>query len=223
MKRIIPDFKMSIANLCMYVSNLTNSMKKDETLFAARGVSMADILALEALGNAYEVYPPDEFYLGYVMIAVEVKNNEKEMAYIIAREITGYFIQAYDVGSEKYKRIYADKFANSNDNTFVSLMRDLARIAEELLPELSAIGLTQSKIDSLASATDSLELKVDAVADAKAVRREKTRERIKNGNEIYSFVTKYTTIGKLLAEEHPEVNYKTYLIYRYKKRKKRSE
>ena len=223
MKNIVPNFRMTHPELCMFVSNLVMFMKKDAIYFATRGVSMTNILALEALDNAYKNFPSDPEYAGLIMIAVEDKTKARQAAYIIAHDITGYFIQAYGVSSEQYKRITVSKFANSNDNNFIMLIRDLARIAEELLPELSAIGLTQSKIDSLAAAADLLASKVDAVADAKAVRREKTRERIEKGNEIYSFVTKYTTIGKLLAEEHPEVNYKTYLIYRYKKRKKRSE
>jgi len=216
-------YNMQNSELMMFVSTLTMFMKQDAAYFAIRGVSMADILALEALGNAFEVLSQDGFYAAEVFMAVQEKDNERKTGLRIAREIAGYFVQEYGGDSVEYKRLSVGKFAVSNDNAFVSLMRDVVRIAEEKLAELSAIGLTQAKIDELAASADSLELKVDAVADAKAERKRKTAERISNGNEIYSIASKYAAIGKMLAEEHPQVNYKTYLIKRYKKTRRKKK
>ena len=114
MKRLIPDFKMTISNLCMFVSDLVMFMKQDAAYFATRGVSMDDILALEALGNACEAFPSDTYFAGGVMEAVKAKNDERKKALKIARDITGYFIQAYGAGSGQYKRLSVDKFYKSN-------------------------------------------------------------------------------------------------------------
>jgi hypothetical protein len=62
MKAVERDYNISNAELCMMASNFVVFMNRDSTEFAARGVDALAITAFEALGNAFEVFPPDEYY-----------------------------------------------------------------------------------------------------------------------------------------------------------------
>ena len=64
MEEIKRKFALPFAELALLVSQTVANMTRDATEFAARGVDAAAITAFETLGNTFEVFPPDEVYVG---------------------------------------------------------------------------------------------------------------------------------------------------------------
>ena len=160
MKRVTAKYKMPAYSLYMFTGYLVNTMRKDKDYFALRGVSEADIDALKALQLAFGDVDLSEISAPAVTIEVEAKDNQRAAVYKEALYVRGIFQQAFGTHSEQYKRIKSARFGRASDNVFVSLMYDLARIAEEMSAELFPAGLTQAMIDSIRSGTELLEEKI---------------------------------------------------------------
>jgi uncharacterized protein YutD len=213
MKEVAREYTMSNADLCMLASNFIVFMTRDATEFAARAVDALAITAFETLGNAFEVFPPDEYYLAAVSGEVDLKNAARSNATEDIQLITGFFEQKWGVGDFHYKQLRIKGFHIAKDNNFLVTCRNVVTVATEYLTELTAIGLTQADIDALEAEAQTFEDKMNAVAQKKAERDEKTAERTEKGNELYSYAKKYSIIGKLIWENIDEAKYNDYIIY----------
>src|SRR4030066_1664921 len=99
MKEIKREYNMTNAELCMLASNFVVFMTRDATEFAARGVNTAAITAFEALGNAFEVFPTDDEYLGLVTIEVDAKYVLRSTIMNEIQGISGYLEQQWGLDS----------------------------------------------------------------------------------------------------------------------------
>lgn len=206
-------YKMSDSDLCMFTSNLVALMTRDSTEFAARGVDGADITALETLGNAFEVFPTDEYYLSALSGASETKVNTRAICTADIQKISGYFEQKWGETNYRYKQLRVKGLQIMSDNKFLVSCRSVAYVAGEYLLDLTDEGLTQTDIDTLTANAQIFEDNLNAVSAARSLRDEKAQERAQKGNELYSYVTKYCKIGKLIWENVDEAKYNDYVIY----------
>ena len=213
MKELIKDFSMSFADLMMLASKLVFNMNRDSTEFATRGVDAAAITAFEALGNAFEVFPADEVYVGELKDATNAKNLLRDTIMNEIQLISGFFDQKWGMKSGKYTSLRIKGMYNSSDADFLLTARTVVAQATSNLAALTAEGLTQAMIDSLESNAQLLEDALIDVVDKKEVRDTKANERTEKGNELYSFATKYSKIGKLIWENVDESKYNDYVIY----------
>ncbi len=214
MKEVKREYNMSNAELCMLASNFVVFMNRDSAFFVIRGVDAADITAFQALGDAFEVFPTDDDYVGLIMIEVNAKNALRDSLMLKIQSISGYLEQKWGLRSGQYRRLGIKGVERLGDDLFLVKSREVARIAEEYISDLSPIGLTQADIDALNADAQLFEDKMNAVKDAKAIRDSKTQERAEKGNELYSFVKQYSTIGKLIWENIDEAKYNDYIIYK---------
>lgn len=216
MKEIERNYNMTNSALAQLVSDFIVFMTRDATEFAARGVDAAAITAFETLGNAFEVFPSDEEYLGLVMIEVDAKNALRETCTEHVQLVSGFFEMKWGLKSGQYKRLGIRTLQNLKDKDFLFRCREVARVATEYLTDLTPIGLTQTMIDDLEADAQSFEDKLNAIADKTALRDDKTRERTEKGNELYSYLTQYSKTGKLIWENVNEAKYNDYIIYHRK-------
>jgi hypothetical protein len=214
MKESTRSYSMSDAELCLFASNIVVYMNRDSTEFANRGIDAAAINAFEALGNAFEIFPTDDEYVGLITIEVTAKNNLRAELLEDIQAVSGFFEQKWGLESGQYKRLGIKRIHGSSDAIFLVKSREVARVAGEYLADLSGIGLSQTMIDSLETKAQSFEDKLNAINEKKALRDEKARDRTENGNELYSYVKQYSTIGKLIWENTDEAKYNDYVIYK---------
>ena len=78
MKELKRNYNMPDADLMFKVGDFVENMTRDATEFATRGVDAAAITAFETLGNAFEIFPTDEYYAAQVSAEVEAKNAARE-------------------------------------------------------------------------------------------------------------------------------------------------
>lgn len=213
MKEETKEFAMSFSDLCMLASNLVVYMTRDATEFAARGVTALDITDFETLGNAFEVFPPDEYYSAQVTAEVEAKDTARDDCTDKIQLISGFFEQQWGTADYRYKQLNIKNFHNMSDSKFLTTARNVVSVAEEYLADLTSIGLTQADIDALETEAQTMEDKMNDIITKKALRDSKTQERTQNGNELYSYCKKYSTIGKLIWENVDEAKYNDYIIY----------
>lgn len=212
MKQKIRNYNLSDADLMLYTSNLVQSMTRDAVEFANRGVDAAAITALEDLGDEFEVFPSDESMLGLITIAVENKNTLRDSLLIKIQLVSGFFEQKWGLRSGQYTRLGIRNIHKMKDSQFLRAARGVVVVATEYLSDLTSEGLTQSLIDDVATNAQSFEDALNAIDNAIENRDLKTRERIDKGNELYSYVKKYSLIGKLIWENVDTAKYEDYVI-----------
>lgn len=213
MKEVKVNFDLTFDELRMAVSNTIGSMNRDATEFAARGVTQVDIDAFETQGNEFEVFPSDNYYQSMVSEEVDLKNTARTNCEQMMRKISGYVQQEWGLRSPKYKRLGMKDYQNTRDSSFLFKAREVARVAEDYLADLTAIGLTQTMIDDLVAEAQTMEDKMNAVNSKIELRDEKTQERVTKANALYANLRKYCDIGKLIWEDIDEAKYKDYVIY----------
>ena len=213
MEEIVRNYNMSNADLCMFTSNLIVKMTRDSAEFAERGVDSIAIAALESLGNEFEVFPPDEVYVGDIKDAVSEKNTMRDDLIIQIQKISGYVEQKWGISSGKYSALKIKNLQRISDVEFLFACRNVVDRATVYLPDLSSIGLTQAMIDTLETDSQSFEDKLNEITTLKELRDSKAYERTEKGNNIYVYVSMYCKIGKLIWENVNEAKYNDYVIY----------
>jgi len=214
MTELKKEFALSFADLCMLASNLVILMNRDSVQFLTRGVTAQDISDFEAMGNDFEIFPPDEYYSALVSAEVEAKETARTNCTNNIRLISGFFEQMWGIADYRYKQLNIKSFHNRADSNFLTTARNVVAVATEYLADLSPIGLTQGMIDALETEAQTFEDKMNNINTQKALRDSKTQERTLNGNDLYNYCKKYSTIGKLIWENLDEAKYNDYVIYK---------
>ena len=207
------DYTLTDAELCMFTSNLVVTMTRDATEFAAKGVDALAITALETLGDAFEVFPNDDYYMADVMIAVEAKNAHRESCENMMRAIIGCARIKWGDRSPQVKRFGAGEMTKERDKEFLTTARQCVAVATGYLLDLTAEGLTQAMIDGLTAEAQSMEDELNNINEKEELRDIKTQERVDDGNELYGFVARYCEIGKIIWQDVDEARYNDYVIY----------
>lgn len=213
MKELTKKFSLSYADLCTFTSNLVANMTRDTVQFAVRGVNAGAITALESLGNAFELFPPDEVYVGDIKDITLEKNILREQVTEDIKIISGFFEQKYGLYSGKYTSLRISKLQKMSDGNFLLSARNVVTQATAYLSALTSIGLTQTMIDTLEDDTQLLEDKLIELNTKRELRDSKAEERLIKGNELYDYVSEYCKIGKLIWEIVSEAKYNDYVIY----------
>lgn len=207
-------FNLSFDELRMAVSNVIGSMNRDATEFAERGVMQSDIDDFETLGNEFEIFPSNNYYQSMVSEEVDHKNVARGNCEVMMRKISGYVQQKYGLRSPKYKRLGMKDYQRKRDASFLFTAREVARVANEYLADLSPIGLTQTLIDDLDAEAQIMEDEMNAINAKIELRDTKSQERMIKANELYAELRKYCDIGKLIWEDLSEAKYNDYIIYK---------
>ncbi len=207
------EYRLSDSELCMFTSNLVQKMTRDSAEFALRGVDTADISALETLGNAFEIFPPDMYYQSEVSITVDTKNLKRADLEIKVRDVVQCSIIKWGPNAPQYRKFGSQMMTSMGDMKFLTMCRQVVTTATDYLTDLTDVGLTQSMIDAVNTGAQEFENDMNAINSAMENRDIKTNERINDGNELYSYVVKYCRIGKIIWQDVDTAKYNDYVIY----------
>jgi hypothetical protein len=207
------EYALEDDQLWEIVGNVVTWMTRDETEFAARGVTTADRTAFGTLGNDFENFLTDSYYRGRITSAVAAKNVHRDETEKLVKNVSGYVQQEYGISSGEYKSLKISGYQNLAERSKVTAARQLASAAEDMLPDLTPIGLTQGMIDELRAEALLFEEGMREVASRESIRRNEARERVLLGNSLYSLLVKYCEIGKLIWENINPAYYDDYIIY----------
>lgn len=206
-------YTISDAELNVFAGSLVVKMTRDTTQFASRGVNSAAITAFGVLATAFGLLPTDSYYLADVSLAVQGKKAHRADAEIAIRAIVSCAKIKWGAGSPQDKKFGAGAMTKDDDKRFLSTCRQVCTTATEYLTELTPVGLTSGMIDNLTDLADSFQADMNSIATAQEARDMATQNRITKGNELYSFVSRYCEIGKIIWQDVDEAKYNDYVIY----------
>lgn len=212
-------YNMSDAQLCMFVSNLCNTLTRDLPDMIRFGLSAEKIAEFKALGDAFENFPTDIEYLGDIMMAAEEKNILRNNILDIIREMAMRVKLRWGADSSNYKRLDLQNPSQLTADLLLVQAMSIHSKMTEYLPDLETLGLTQAILDEFESLNSQLENTLNKLNDATVQRDEKTKERIANGNELYCLAAAYCNLGKIIFKSTNPAKYRTYIINRSSPRK----
>jgi hypothetical protein len=208
------NYNTTESNILAFTRNLINLMNRDITKFNEFGITITNINELNDKIDICSNLVNDLFYLSDRMDAIDEKNNFRNILLNALKNVSKCFLIKYGLDSAEYKMLDASNIAGKRDPEILTICRKDVTIATDYLPELLSVGLTQLKIDSLATAADGFESALLKIDEAIRDRNLNTIDRIKKYNSLYSDAAKYSKIGKLIWENIDETKYNDYLIYR---------
>lgn len=207
------NYRMTDAELCMFTSNLCNTLLRDIADMAIFGMTNSKITALKALGDAFEVFTTDDVYLADIIGATEDKNAIIET---LKEQIRNMVLRCQIKWGANSRQEKSLGVAGMNKFTDDSLLIAGRRVHEQMssyLIELGSLGLTEDILDSLNDLNTSLEAALNNQNNKIKIRELKTEERITKGNELYNLVSEYCEIGKRVYAISSPARYNDYIIY----------
>ncbi|OGU58328.1 MAG: hypothetical protein A2X64_09930 [Ignavibacteria bacterium GWF2_33_9] len=207
------NYNLPDADLCMFTSNLCNTMTRDLTDLTAFGITALKITALKALGDAFEIFPSDEVLLAYVIAATETKTAKAELVKESIRNMITRCQIKWGVDSWQEKSLAVKGMNQFTDDSLLTASRRVVAQMTEFLTDLADTGLTQVMLDEMEDLNEEYETAKNEQFTKSAERDNKTEERIKKGNELYSFVSTYCEIGKRVYANSDPAKYNDYIIY----------
>ena len=215
----IRNYRISDAELCMFVSNLCNTLTRDLPEFESFGLTAEKIAELKALGDSFEIFPPDISFVGDIMIATEEKNILRNQILDTIRTMAMRVKLRWGADSGNYKRLNLQNPTLLTDDLLLVTAMNIYSKMTEYLPDLLSQGLTEAMLDDYNILNSQFENSLNILQDAIVQREEKTKERIEKANELYKFTANYCNIGKLIFRKKNPAKYRTYIINRSTPRK----
>jgi hypothetical protein len=190
-------------------------MTRDLTSLADFGITAPKIAALKALGDAFEVFPSDEVYLGEIMTLVTAKNAIIEQVKESVRNMSLRVALKWGYDSGQYKSLGIYDMNVIAEDALLTCARRVHLLCTEWLVDLTPFGLTQPLLDAFEDLNESFEVAMNDVSSKKSYRDDKAKERVEKGNEIYDLVSTYCDIGKRVFVKSDPVKYNDYIIYTF--------
>lgn len=215
MALIVPprNYSMSDADLCMFTSNLCLMLTDDLIPLGLFGLTALKISALEALGDAFEVYPSDDSLRGLVEIATRTKDEKAELVRQLIRDMSARMEMKFGAQSAEWNRLGVLNMNNFTDKDLLFAGRRVQTVCTEYLTSLADFGLTQIILDNMEVVCQAFETALNAQMDAISNRQMATKDRVDKGNEIYTLVSLYCDMGKRYWFDKNPVKYNQYIIY----------
>lgn len=212
-KRILRKYTINDAELKQRGTHLISSMERDAEAFTTRNIGAPERDALTDLLETFFDIPDEIESRGYITSAVQDKEElANRMRTAIGR--IRLIAESHYGLSGKYRRFGFAYMQRLNDDGLHRLGRRIVRIGTELLPELSAHGLTTDMLNDLQSLTDAYDQALETIHDRETASLIHTEERVTHGNAIWDIMSRFALVGKGLFQDNDEARYKSYVLNR---------
>jgi len=212
METVVRKYTKSDAELMSFTSNFISVLTQSLPDLADYGLTSAKITALETLGNQFEEFLPDAFYVSEISLAV-IERNTKRLE--IANTIQSLMVRIENTIQHKllrYKNHQAAALKKRSNEEFLNDARYFTKILAHDLTDLAGEGVVQAHIDALNAAAQVLENLINDVYEKTADRSEQAQKRVELGNSVYDLVRKYAAYGKDKYENNP-AKYNQFVLY----------
>ena len=207
------NYNLADADLCVFASNLAAKMTRDLLDLKNFGVTAQNITDLETLGNVFETFPSDDYFIGTVMIATDAKLAIFDQIREVIRNMATRVELKWGLDSGQYRILGAAGMTRFDENKLLLKSRAMHETMTKYLADLAAFGLTQAELDAWEALNESCETAMRTQSLAQSERDDSTNNRIKAGNALYEKVAEYCEIGKRVYVKTNPAKYNDYIIY----------
>jgi hypothetical protein len=207
------EYRFTNADLCMFTSNLCNTLTRDLSDLIEFGITAPKIAALKALGDAFEVLPTDEVLLANIIAATKVKLAKMDLVREEIRNMITRCQSKWGAGSWQEKSLGVKGMNRFSEDSLLIAARRTHMQMTVFLPDLADNGLTPAVLDAFEVLNNELEVAKNEQFDKVAEREIATTNRIEKGNELYALDATYCEIGKRVYAKTSPAKYNNYIVY----------
>ena len=207
------NYNLADADLCVFASNLVAKMTRDLLDLKNFGVTAQNITDLETLGNVFETFPSDDYFIGTVMIATDAKLAIFDQIREVIRNMATRVELKWGLDSGQYRVLGVTGMTRFDENKLLLKSRAMHETMTKYLADLAAFGLTQAELDAWEALNESCETAMRTQCLAQSERDDSTNNRVKAGNALYEKVADYCEIGKRVYAKSNPSKYNDYIIY----------
>lgn len=211
-KAAVRMYSMSDANFVQLSKDKLSSLDRDIAEFLPRGYTPAVVTAIKAKLTSFEIFPPDDYYVGLRQEATSLKNTAR--AVLDAKTNT---LQL--AASQKFDNVgTVAKFGNQalttlTDEETIRNARLAYRAATEHLTDLTPKGITAAFLADYLAAIEDLDTKKELQSVAFTNRDEAAEKRVDEGNSLYLDIVDLCAVGKDIWGNTSEAKYNDYIVY----------
>ena len=207
------EYRITDSELTMFGQHICDSITRDITEFGVYGVVAADVTALQALIDAFELFPTDDYVNQEYRTATANKDALTEEVRVLVRSMALRVEMKWGKKSTQYKSLRIADMTLLTDEAFLTRARMVHSFMVENLTELASGGLTQAMLDDMEDKLQQLDDAKRLQIDKSCLREDKTVERIEKGNQLYTIISKYCEIGKRIWDKVNPARFNDYIIY----------
>ena len=212
-KEVVRAYNFSDAKLVTTSKEKIAFFKRDATEFSGYGINAAMILALETDVTSFSNSTTD---VELVSNQTEVTTNKDWIANQLKeaiRHIMARVVLKYDVNSAKFRKFGTEALSQQSDAQLLVIGSRVFRVGTEMLPELTANGLTSAMLDEMKAFKDQFEHELISMNLKIADRDIEQESRVEAGNAIYNTLVKFSNTGQSIWSSSNVAKYNDYVIY----------
>ena len=134
------NYNLTDADLCVFASNLAAKMTRDLEDLKNFGVTAQNITGLETLGNVFETFPDDDYFIGTVMIATDAKLAIFDQIREVIRNMATRVELKWGLDSGQYRVLGVTGMTRFDENKLLLKSRAMHETMTKYLADLAASG-----------------------------------------------------------------------------------
>lgn len=208
-KQELRKYHSTDATLMQSADMVLMNVTRDLADFASRNVTETTLEALHDLIEAFKEFPTDGEFEGDVMVATEIKNEQRKKLIIQIRLIKAIAQVAFQ-NSNKYSHFKFKNIARLSDADLLNHGKSVGRISVTFFSEMESAGLTQAILDDLEASVNHLKTALNDKEIAKENRTLAVIDRLELGNQLYEEISRLSLTGKSIYFHNNDSKYKQY-------------
>ncbi len=188
--------------------------KRDVAELSLRGVSLADLNALEADTFAFGAVPPDEHMMGHQQSAGELKTAARGVLVDRLGNLRTMAENTFGIAAVEYEVFGFEGMSGEEDEKLLRMGKRARRQGTINQAAMAPWGCTPAFLDQLLIDIQTFDNEIDNFQEAEAERKKATVLRVKTGNSLYLRLDQVCNTGKDVFRTTSYAKWNDYLIYK---------
>jgi len=209
------NYKCTDATLKQTVDTVIESAERDIAEFNSRGVPQGALDGLGAEAEAFSDLPTDEEMEGDVGIAVQRRNEARDLLDNKLNTLQVAAENRWGVKDARYRKFSFDALTVYDDDDFYRFAKRALRVATSQAADLASKGIDAVFLTDLGTLITVFDDGIDAVKDAEKERNIAAQVRLEAGNNLHKGLLEVCRIGKDIWHDVNEAKYNDYVLDNY--------
>jgi hypothetical protein len=188
-------------------------MRRDAAVFTPFGVTAPLVTSLETAINVFSNTITDIEAVSNQTGVTAAKDAKADQLRVAIRAVMARAELKFSVSTSKYRKFGTEALSQQSDSDLLRTGKRVVRVGTELLPDLTANGLTAAMLTAITTLCNEFDILMTDMEVKIAERDIMQEDRVEAGNVIYKSLVAYTTTGLSIWKTSDVAKYNDYVIY----------
>lgn len=206
-------YNFSDADLILTGKEKISFLRRDKTAFASFGITETMIAKFDTALNAFAENSTDIEAHSKQIMATQAKNEKAEELKTAVQNVMKRVAFIYGANTARYRQFGTKGLSRKVDSEVLITAKVVQALSNKHLQKLSAAGITAAILQTIAVVCNDFEELLHEQNDKIWERNLLKKNRIADGNAIYTTLVKYTAIGCAVWASNNVAKYNDYVLY----------